>query len=371
MLAILAGYPLWLRRNAIAQSEDPEPVSWPAVTIVVTTHNEAEFIFSKLQNVYAQDYPGPWRLIVADGASTDGTVEQVQRFAATHTGCRLLHIDCAGKTSQLNAAFAECDTPWVFCTDADTRLPVDALRRMIAWGEAAADRLAVGTAIVPGDSHVLEGVHWRALNRLRAAEHACGSASIVTATGLIFRRRLLTALPTDVIADDVHIAFSALAAGGRVGFADVIGVELRSPGDLQELFLHKLRKGRALLREILRFLPRMRRMRPAARRIFLWRAAQILLAPLLFMAATVLAPAAIVLEPARAIPFLGVASVFGCLLGSPWKRPGLVSLQMLALGAFVLSVLSLGLLTYPFVLQSSIFWRVRTRTASAASPLPS
>ncbi len=49
------------------------PARAPAVAIVVPARDEAEVIAPTLRSLLAQDYPGPFRIILVDDGSTDGT----------------------------------------------------------------------------------------------------------------------------------------------------------------------------------------------------------------------------------------------------------------------------------------------------------
>ena len=49
------------------------PASAPPVVIVVPARDEAEVIARTLRSLLAQDYPGPFRVILVDDGSTDGT----------------------------------------------------------------------------------------------------------------------------------------------------------------------------------------------------------------------------------------------------------------------------------------------------------
>ena len=49
------------------------PHSAPAVAIVVPARDEAPVIAATLRSLLAQDYPGPFRVILVDDGSTDGT----------------------------------------------------------------------------------------------------------------------------------------------------------------------------------------------------------------------------------------------------------------------------------------------------------
>jgi glycosyltransferase involved in cell wall biosynthesis len=47
----------------------------PSVAVLMAVFNEATSIDASLASLAAQDYAGPWELLVADGGSTDGTID--------------------------------------------------------------------------------------------------------------------------------------------------------------------------------------------------------------------------------------------------------------------------------------------------------
>ncbi|MDB5447309.1 MAG: hopene-associated glycosyltransferase HpnB, partial [Phenylobacterium sp.] len=63
----------------------PAPAVWPAVTAVVPARDEADVIAASLGSLLAQDYPGPFRVILVDDDSADGTA-QAARTAAARLG---------------------------------------------------------------------------------------------------------------------------------------------------------------------------------------------------------------------------------------------------------------------------------------------
>lgn len=279
--ALLVGPGYALRLRALPRRDDraADPGTWPAVDVVVPTHEEASRIAEKVGNLRALRYPGALRFWIADGASADGTRAIAETAAAGDRRFAVLALPVAGKTAQLNRALALCTAKWIAVTDADARLAPDTLARLVQEGEADPAVGAVGTAVRPSGAHASERLHWRIADRLRLAESRRGAASIVTGPCYLFRREGGETFPPDAVADDVHAAFRAAASGRRVAFVAADVEELRNPVSLAELARHKYRKGRAYLREVIRFLPRTRGMTPAARAVFRWRAAQLLLGP--------------------------------------------------------------------------------------------
>lgn len=298
-----------------------------------------------------------------DGASSDGTARIAAAWVKRHARFRLLTLAAADKVAQLNAALGRSDADWLLVTDADARLPPDTLLTLVRRATAAPDVAVVGAAVEPAHAHALERLHWRISNHLRLRESARGAASIVTGPCYLFARDLLARLPGDVVADDVHVALAAAADGRRVAFVEARVVEQRAPRALAELFAHKRRKADAYLREVFRFLPRVGRMPRAARAVFLWRAAQLLLVPALSVAA-ILSTAELVwqaqLPVAAGAALALVCAPVGALLWLGRRGPADLALGV-ALAALLVAVLLTALAGYPFSRQTACYPKLATR----------
>ena len=57
------------------------------VSLIMTTFNSRDHFRLSLQSALAQDYPD-LELVIADGASTDGTLQEIQKAAALHENIR-------------------------------------------------------------------------------------------------------------------------------------------------------------------------------------------------------------------------------------------------------------------------------------------
>lgn len=143
LLALRGGF--W--RSAERLADTPPPAgAWPAVVAVVPARDEAEVIGTSLASLLAQDYPGPFSVVLVDDHSSDGTAAQARAAAAAspHPGrFRLLSAAPlpAGWTGKLWALHqgvqaAEADTSYFWFSDADIRQPADTLRRLVAKAEA-------------------------------------------------------------------------------------------------------------------------------------------------------------------------------------------------------------------------------------------
>jgi hopene-associated glycosyltransferase HpnB len=139
----------WLSRERDDRDQPADPALWPSVCAVVPARNEADVIARSVGSLLAQDYPGPFRVIVVDDNSDDGT-GAVARAAALALCAqdRLEIINGAplsrGWTGKLWAmaqgvARAEALDPkpeLLLLTDADIAHAPDNLRLLAARAEA-------------------------------------------------------------------------------------------------------------------------------------------------------------------------------------------------------------------------------------------
>lgn len=125
---------------------------WPPVTALVPARNEAGVIGDCVAGLVAQDYPGPFRIVVIDDSSTDGTAEaarqaaqQVEQGAGAHTLTVVtappLPSGWVGKVWALSQGLAHAQTAYpemryYWLTDADIAHDVQNLRRLVAKAES-------------------------------------------------------------------------------------------------------------------------------------------------------------------------------------------------------------------------------------------
>ena len=125
---------------------------WPAVTALVPARNEAETIAEVVAALLAQDYPGAFRVVVIDDASTDGTAEVARGASARPSAHELdviatppLAAGWTGKLWALNAgvtrAVSENAPAYLWFTDADIVHQPATLKRLVS--KAVTDRRAL------------------------------------------------------------------------------------------------------------------------------------------------------------------------------------------------------------------------------------
>jgi hopene-associated glycosyltransferase HpnB len=136
----------WRARETDA-AEQPPPPQWPAVVAIVPARDEADVIAAAVASLLTQDYPGPFRVVLVDDDSADGTA-QAARTAAERlgAGARLEVLrgtppppGWTGKLWALSQGIASAagDEPkYLLLSDADIAHAPDNLRRLAARAEA-------------------------------------------------------------------------------------------------------------------------------------------------------------------------------------------------------------------------------------------
>lgn len=190
------GYPLLLlirRRVDFVKDDDFQP----AVSFIITAHNEANVIESKLRNSLSLKYPkNKIEFILASDGSTDRTVEIASRFE----GVEVLDLERRGKTACQNKAVEMASGDFIVFSDANSRYSQDAVRKLVrnfkdprvgaVCGELRYDE-AIGR----------ESLYWKYEVTLKRLEGRSGD--LLGANGSIYavRRENFSPLAQDAISD--------------------------------------------------------------------------------------------------------------------------------------------------------------------------
>jgi hopene-associated glycosyltransferase HpnB len=137
----------WLARERDDGVVAP-PARWPAVVAVVPARNEADVIARSIGSLLGQDYAGPFRVVLVDDGSSDGTAAVAQSVKGAIDGQRRLDVLAgtplpAGWTGKLwaleqgirHATAAGDAVDYFLLTDADIGHATDNLSHLIARAE--------------------------------------------------------------------------------------------------------------------------------------------------------------------------------------------------------------------------------------------
>ncbi len=147
------------------------------VTVLIAARNEASCMAQTVAYLANQDLDGPYRVILIDNGSTDGTAEiaearaQVEGLALT-----VLTETTPGKSNALNAGRARVETPLVITVDADTLLHRSALRLLLARYESSPDDV-----VAVAGSVLVRNRFWA---RVQEWDYFLGIASVKRMQGL-------------------------------------------------------------------------------------------------------------------------------------------------------------------------------------------
>jgi len=131
---------------------------WPDLTIVMPVRDEADFIERSVGAVLAQDYPGTFQVLVADGGSTDGTREVLDRLAGGDERLSVLDNPEGIVPTGLNRTLACARGTVVIRVDGHCEVPEDYARRCVAALVATGADCAGGVIHTEGGSREARAV---------------------------------------------------------------------------------------------------------------------------------------------------------------------------------------------------------------------
>lgn len=127
----------------------PTPV---AVSYVMPVLNEEQHLGDAVASILSQDYPGEWELILALGASSDGTSAIASRLAARDARVRLVDNPDNHIAAGLNLAIGAGRHPVIVRVDAHAQLPPGYTQAMVAALERTGAAVVGGLMDARGDT---------------------------------------------------------------------------------------------------------------------------------------------------------------------------------------------------------------------------
>lgn len=123
------------------------------ISIVVPLRNEADRVDALVQDIAVQDFPGEIETLVADGGSTDGSVERLQA-AAGRAAVALTVLQNPARTVPpgLNACLARATGDLIVRLDCKSRYPPDYLRLCATAAEETGAWNVGGRAVPVGET---------------------------------------------------------------------------------------------------------------------------------------------------------------------------------------------------------------------------
>ncbi|MFI8189255.1 glycosyltransferase [Streptomyces sp. NPDC085946] len=147
--------PVALPRRAPLPAHHPDPV----LDVVVPVHNEEndlEPCVRRLHTHLAETFPYPFRITIADNASTDGTPRIAARLAAELPGTDWIRLAEKGRGRALHTAWSRSSAPVLAYLDVDLSTDLAALLPLVAPLISGHSDIAIGTRLARG-SRVVRG----------------------------------------------------------------------------------------------------------------------------------------------------------------------------------------------------------------------
>jgi glycosyltransferase involved in cell wall biosynthesis len=209
------------------------------ISVVLPVRNAAKTLPSQLEALAAQDYEGPWEVVIADNGSTDGSAALARRWAAELPPLRVVDAsDRIGPSHARNRGAAEARGDFLAFCDAD-----DAVDR--GWLTAMAAAAPGGDLITgPLEVEALNDPLTRSLNGVRSRDRdrpLRGHDFLFFATSgncgvwaTVFRE--LGGFDERIrVGEDIDFSFRAQLQGYGLGFAREAVVEYRYRRGLRAL----------------------------------------------------------------------------------------------------------------------------------------
>jgi putative flippase GtrA len=131
----------------------------PVLDVVIPVHNEQHTVAASVRRLHAhlvQTFPYPFRITVADNASTDATVAVAAGLVAELPGVALARLPQKGRGRALKQVWLASDAPILAYMDVDLSTDLDALWPLVAPLMSGHSDLAIGSRLARGSRVVRE-----------------------------------------------------------------------------------------------------------------------------------------------------------------------------------------------------------------------
>ncbi len=192
----------------------------PRWTVVLAFYNEESEIGTTLRKLCLQSEP--FRLVLVDNGSTDGSVETCVRalFGCNMDYVILRHDLVAGQTAALSRGLEAVETELVATCDADTFYPPDYLRSAETLLDAGGDRVVAACAYYSPKNrgllrHIAAALHQVGISRLLPRQAHVGAAGQCFRTAALRRAGGYCQVKWPYLLGDHEIMHRVFKQGGQ------------------------------------------------------------------------------------------------------------------------------------------------------------
>ena len=229
-----------------------EPVTLPAVSVVMPVLNEEKHLAESVAAVLGQEYPGGFELVLAIGPSRDRTEAIARELAAADSRITVVPNPTGQIATAMNAAVRTARHEIITRIDAHSMLPDGYLRTAVRalMDTGAAD--VGGWMAAEGITPFQQAVAWAMTSPFgmgAAANHTGGEAGPADTVYLgVYRRAEIERVggydETMLIAEDWELNYRIRAAGGVIWFTPDLKVTYRPRDTVRALARQQFRYGR-------------------------------------------------------------------------------------------------------------------------------
>src|SRR5512144_60081 len=126
------------------------PVARLDVEIVVPVYNEEHTLrpsIERLHDFLSEEFPLTWQIVIADNASSDGTLDVARALSTELAGVEVLHLRKKGRGRALRASWLASPAKVVCYMDVDLSTDLRALLPLVAPLISGHSDLAIGTRL--------------------------------------------------------------------------------------------------------------------------------------------------------------------------------------------------------------------------------
>jgi poly-beta-1,6-N-acetyl-D-glucosamine synthase len=211
-----------IKRKFNPRKDKTQENYFPAISLLIPTFNEMQFLPEKINNCLSLDYPkDKLHVIFVTDGSTDGSPDYIKNEAEIHPNWQVFHLpERRGKIAAMNRAMAMVKTPISIFCDANTLINADAIKKIVRHFADPEVGCVAGEKRVKMDENSnaagTEGIYWKYesfLKKLDSEFH-----SVVGAAGELFavRTELYTSVRSDLLLDDFVVSLEIAEKGFRV-----------------------------------------------------------------------------------------------------------------------------------------------------------
>ena len=153
--------------TGVAPATDPAKTSALVLEVVVPVYNEVEDLADCVERLHghlSEGFPYPFRIVIADNASTDRTLEVAQDLAERLSYVDVVHLDDKGRGRALRAVWTASSAQVLAYMDVDLSTDLNALFPLVAPLISGHSDLAIGTRLRRG-ARVVRGARREFVSR--------------------------------------------------------------------------------------------------------------------------------------------------------------------------------------------------------------